>query len=73
MRAAAVRIHRPSPSGFGGTGDTVKRGVGPEGSAEPELALVVEASPAGESVDETEEAGGFMLSGPARTFLGDVE
>jgi hypothetical protein len=51
----------------------VKRGVGPEGSAEPELALVVEASPAGESVDETEEAGGFMLSGPARTFLGDVE
>ena len=52
----------------------MKRGVGLEGSADPELAVVVEASLTGASVDEAgEEGGGFMLKGPGLAFLGVVE
>lgn len=52
----------------------MKRGAGLEGSAEPGLAVVVEASLTGALVDEAgEEARGFMLNGPGRAFLGVLE
>ena len=42
MRAAAVLIYRPSPNGFGGTGETGKFGVNRKDSPELVLASVEE-------------------------------